>query len=68
MSPVCSSKSVKNVFRKMRTELFKNSDGLKVTKLSINIIKTNFILFHKFRAKENLPQKLLLLSTDSLEI
>ena len=52
----------------MRTDLFKNSDWLKANKVSINISKTNFIIFHNVRAKEDLALKLPLLSIDCLEI
>ena len=42
----------------MNIELKNISEWLRANKLSINIDKTNFILFHNNRGKDHLPLKL----------
>ena len=48
--------------------LLKVFEWLETNKLSMNIDETKLMLFHPYRANENLPQKLPLLSLEGLEI
>ena len=53
-----SNKNIKILFKEMNKELENISEWLRANKLSINIGKTNFILFLKSRDKVHLPLKL----------
>ena len=53
-----SNKSIKIFFKEMNIELKNISEWFRANKLSINIDKTNFILFHNNRDKDHLPLKL----------
>ena len=53
-----SNKNIKILFKEMNIELKNISEWLRANKLSINIDKTNFILFHNNRDKDHLPLKL----------
>ena len=53
-----SNKNIKILFKEMNIELKNISEWLRANKLSINIDKTNFILFHSNRDKDHLPLKL----------
>ena len=63
-----SDRNIKNLFEKMNIELQKVSEWLRANKLSINIGKTNFLLFHKSRDKDNLPLKLPILEINNVPI
>ena len=63
-----SSKNIKTLFGAMNVEPIKSSECLKIKKLSINIDKTDFILFHPTSANKKLPLKLPLLSLYVFEI
>ena len=52
----------------MNIELQKVSEWLRANKLSINIGKTNFLLFHKSCDKDNLPLKLPILEINNVPI
>ena len=49
-----SSKNMKTLFKTMNVLLIKICEWLKRNKLSINIDKTNFILFHPRKANKSL--------------
>ena len=53
-----SNKNIKILFKEMNIKLKDISEWLRANKLSINIDKTNFILFHNNRDKDHLPLKL----------
>ena len=53
-----SNKNIKILFKEMNIELKNISEWLRANKLSIDIDKTNFILFHNNRDKDHLPLKL----------
>ena len=53
-----SNKNIKILFKEMNIELKNISEWLRANKLSINIDKTNFILFHNSRDKDHFPLKL----------
>ena len=53
-----SNKNIKTVFNKMNVQLKHITEWLKTKKLSINIDRANFILFHKQQDKINTPLKL----------
>ena len=53
-----SNKNIKTLFKEMNIELKNISEWLRANKLSINIDKTNFILFHNNRDKDHVPLKL----------
>ena len=52
------NKEIKAMFNKMKFQLKHIIKWLKTNKLSINIDKANFILFHKQQDKVNIPLKL----------
>ena len=53
-----SNKNIKILFKEINIELKNIAEWLRANKLSINIDKTNFILFHNNRDKDHLPLKL----------
>ena len=53
-----SHKNIKGLFYTANSELEKISQWFKANKLSINIKKTNFTLFHKNSSKDDIPVKL----------
>ena len=53
-----SHKNIKEMFTKMNEELQKFNIWFKANKLSLNVDKTKFTLFHKASQSENLPLKL----------
>ena len=60
--------NIKTLFNEMNTELKNISEWLRANKLSINVDKTNFILFHKARDRDNLPLKLPVLTINGVPI
>ena len=61
---IYSSKNIKTLFKTINFELTKVFEWLKTNKLSIDIDKTNFILFHPSSVTKNLP----LLFLDGIKI
>ena len=55
---IYSHKSIKGLFYTVYSELKKISHWFKGTKLSINIKKTKFTLFHKNSSKDDIQVKL----------
>ena len=53
-----SINDIEALFSTVNMELEKNSEWFKANKLSLNIKKTNFTLFHKNSTKDDLPLKL----------
>ena len=53
-----SHKNIKGLFYTVNSELEKISQWFKAKKLSINIKKTKFTLFHKNYFKDEIPLKL----------
>ena len=52
-----SHKNIKGLFYTVNSELEKISQWFKANKLSINIKKTKFTLFHKNSSKDDIPVK-----------
>ena len=61
---IYSSKNIKTLFKTINFELTKVFEWLKTNKLSIDIDKTNFMLFHPSSVTKNLP----LLFLDGIKI
>ena len=55
-----SHKNIKGLFYTVNSELEKISQWFKANKLSINIKKTKFTLFHKNSSKDDIPVNFLL--------
>ena len=63
-----SDKNIENLFSKMNDELKNVSIWFKANKLSLNITKTKFSLFHPSRKKRNIPVNLPKLEIDNTKI
>ncbi|XP_065662956.1 uncharacterized protein LOC136085565 [Hydra vulgaris] len=63
-----SNKNINHLFHDMNIELKKNSDWFKSNKLSLNIEKTKYILFHPVSKKHILPCKMPVLILDNIPI
>ena len=63
-----SHKNIEGLFYTVNSELEKVSQWFKANKLSINIKKTKFTLFHKNSSKDDIPVKLPALMVDSNNI
>ena len=55
---IYSRKDVKTLFHTTNTELVKVNHWFKANKLSLNVKKTNYTLFHKPSTKGNIPLKI----------
>lgn len=53
-----SHKNIKTLFETVNHELIKIAEWLKANKLSLNVDKTTYTLFHKPRFKDNIPLRL----------
>ena len=64
-----SHKNIKGLFYTVNSELEKISQWFKANKLSINIKKTKFTLFHKNSSKDDIPVKLpaLMVGSNNIE-
>ena len=64
-----SHKNIKGLFYTLNSELEKISQWFKANKLSINIKKTKFTLFHKNSSKDDIPVKLpaLMVGSNNIE-
>ena len=63
-----SHKHIPDLFLKMNNELEKLTLWFKSNKLSLNVKKTKFSLFHSIRKKTDIPNKLPILKMDNTEI
>ena len=54
----CSQHQIKILFETVNCELKNISQWFKVNKLSLNIKKTKYTLFHKYSIKDKIPLKL----------
>ena len=63
-----SHKNIRGLFYTVNSELEKTSKWFKANKLSINIKKTKFILFHQFSFKDEISLKLpvLMIGTNNI--
>ena len=63
-----SNKNIKQLFSDMSTELENVNIWLKANKLSLNVDKTKYMLFHNINQSDNLPIKLPKLIMNSIVI
>ena len=63
-----SDKNITNLFFKMNQELQKVTLWFQSNKLSLNVKKTKFSLFHPSRKKSTIPEQLPTLKTNNIEI
>ena len=63
-----SGKNANEVFRTVNSELFKLQNWLFANKLSLNTLKTKYILFHKTTMADDLPLKFPKVSIDTLSV
>ena len=61
----CSDSNIRTLFETANQELSQINDWFLANKLSLNVEKTKYMLFHKCLEKENIPLKLPLLQLNS---
>ena len=63
-----SHRNIKDLFKTVNSELSQINEWFKANKLSLNVDKTNFTLFHKESQSDNLPLKLPTLYLNDIKI
>ena len=63
-----SNKNITNLFTTMNTELKKITEWFKANKLSLNVSKTKYSLFHQLKKKKHIPVSLPFLKLNNIKI